>query len=116
MHVIDLEVTKSLFLTLTLLLFHLQRVFDKFQKLDEKINFVATKVVHVGDQLEGVNTPRARAAEALMLMKYFDEFMDDGGLKSQVLTDRSQVELAADIVQKLYLISQEIPSGPRCVF
>ena len=30
---------------------------------------MATKVVHLGDQLEGVNTPRAHAAEALQLMK-----------------------------------------------
>lgn len=70
-------------------------------------------MVHVGDQLEGVNTPRARAHEALKLMKFFDEFMDDAPLKSAVLTDPFQVELAADNIQKLYLIAQEIPSGPR---
>lgn len=31
-----------------------------YKSLDEKINSVATKVVHLGDQLESVNTPRAR--------------------------------------------------------
>ena len=29
-----------------------------YKSLDEKINSVATKVVHLGDQLESVNTPR----------------------------------------------------------
>ena len=29
-----------------------------YKSLDEKINSVATKVVHLGDQLESINTPR----------------------------------------------------------
>ncbi|CAG2256770.1 EXOC5 [Mytilus edulis] len=41
-----------------------QSTYSHFQVLDEKINLVATKVVHLGDQLEGVNNPRAKAVEA----------------------------------------------------
>ena len=59
-----------------------QNAFSRFHELDEKINFVATKVVHLGDQLEGVNTPRARAAEAQRLMTYFSEFYAEEPLKS----------------------------------
>ena len=48
-----------------------------YRSLDEKINSVATKVVHLGDQLESVNIPRSRDEEALKLMKYLDEFLDN---------------------------------------
>ena len=69
----------------------LQVAFDHFKALDERINFVATKVVHLGDQLEGVNTPRTRAVEAQLLMKYFSEFMEDNRTLSHVFTDPFQV-------------------------
>jgi len=69
----------------------LQVAFDHFKALDERINFVATKVVHLGDQLEGVNTPRTRAVEAQLLMKYFSEFMEDNRSLSHVFTDPFQV-------------------------
>ena len=59
--------------------------------MDERINFVATKAVHLGDQLEGVNTPRTRAAEALMLIKYFSEFMSNEQPTSELFTDPNQV-------------------------
>jgi len=90
-----------------------QAAFSHFHELDERINFVATKVVHLGDQLEGVNTPRTRAAEAQRLMKYFAEFMDDKPLQSEIFNDPFQVQPAAEVIQKLYLIAQELPSGPR---
>lgn len=69
----------------------LQTSYSHFQALDERINLVATKVVHLGDQLEGVNTPRARAVEAQRLMNYLDEFMSDEPPKSAVFTDPFQV-------------------------
>ncbi|PSN43859.1 Exocyst complex component 5 [Blattella germanica] len=82
-----------------------------FQELDERINYVATKVIHLGDQLESVNTPRARAVEAQKLMNHFAEFLSPGPLLAEVFTDKTQVDEAADIIQKLHLISQELPSG-----
>uniref|UniRef100_A0A4W3GTP1 Exocyst complex component 5 n=1 Tax=Callorhinchus milii TaxID=7868 RepID=A0A4W3GTP1_CALMI len=85
-----------------------QVAFQHFQELDEHISYVATKVCHLGDQLEGVNTPRQRAVEAQKLMKYFNEFLD-GELKSDVFTNPEKIKEAADIIQKLHLIAQELP-------
>uniref|UniRef100_S4RL40 Exocyst complex component 5 n=1 Tax=Petromyzon marinus TaxID=7757 RepID=S4RL40_PETMA len=85
-----------------------QVAFQHFQELDEHISYVATKVCHLGDQLEGVNTPRQRAVEAQKLMRYFNEFLE-GNLTSEVFTDPSKIQEAADIIQKLHLIAQELP-------
>ncbi|CAO2590681.1 Exocyst complex component 5, partial [Lemmus lemmus] len=85
-----------------------QVAFQHFQELDEHISYVATKVCHLGDQLEGVNTPRQRAVEAQKLMKYFNEFLD-GELKSDVFTNSEKIKEAADVIQKLHLIAQELP-------
>ncbi|KOX77029.1 Exocyst complex component 5, partial [Melipona quadrifasciata] len=83
---------------------------DLFHQLDERINLVATKVLHLGDQLESVNTPRARTVEAQKLMKHFSEFLSPGPLTDPIFTDKSSLDEAADIIQKLHLISQELPS------
>lgn len=64
--------------------------FQHFQELDEHISYVATKVCHLGDQLEGVNTPRQRAVEAQRLMTYFNEFLD-GDLRSDVFKNPDKV-------------------------
>lgn len=90
-----------------------QSLYTDFQTLDEKISYVATKVVHLGDQLEGVNTPRARAVEAQRLMNYLGEFLSDEPLKSPVLVDPYQLHLTADVIQKLHLIALELPLGGR---
>ena len=52
---------------------------------------MATKVVHLGDQLEGVNNPRTRAAEAHLLMKYYQEFFDPNVPQSVLFNDPFQV-------------------------
>ena len=70
----------------------LQTASGLFQELDDRINYVATKVVHLGDQLEGINTPRSRAIEAQELMKYFDEFAN-GKMVSSVFKDHYQVSM-----------------------
>ncbi|KAM8921624.1 exocyst complex component 5 [Pelodytes ibericus] len=85
-----------------------QVAFQHFQELDEHISYVATKVCHLGDQLEGVNTPRQRAVEAQKLMTYFNEFLD-GNLQSDVFNNPEKIKEAADIIQKLHLIAQELP-------
>uniref|UniRef100_A0A3P8QYI2 Exocyst complex component 5 n=1 Tax=Astatotilapia calliptera TaxID=8154 RepID=A0A3P8QYI2_ASTCA len=84
-----------------------QVAFQHFQELDEHISYVATKVCHLGDQLEGVNTPRQRAVEAQRLMTYFNEFLD-GDLRSDVFNNPDKIKEAADIIQKLHLIRQLI--------
>uniref|UniRef100_A0A8C9S261 Exocyst complex component 5 n=1 Tax=Scleropages formosus TaxID=113540 RepID=A0A8C9S261_SCLFO len=85
-----------------------QVAFQHFQELDEHISYVATKVCHLGDQLEGVNTPRQRAVEAQRIMTYFNEFLD-GELRSDVFNNPDKIKEAADIIQKLHLIAQELP-------
>merc|ERR1711992_290723 len=82
-----------------------------YKSLDEKINSVATKVVHLGDQLESVNTPRSRAVEALKLMKHFEEFIDGATSTSPIFTDKTRLHEAADIIQKLHLTAQELPNA-----
>ena len=62
-----------------------------FQELDERINYVATKVIHLGDQLESVNTPRARAVEAQKLMSHFADFMSPSKSLGEIFTDKSKV-------------------------
>ncbi|CAH1394309.1 unnamed protein product [Nezara viridula] len=93
---------------------HLQdknkEAFALFQDLDERINFVATKVIHLGDQLESVNVPRSRAVEAQRLMVYFSEFLSPGPVLASVFSNKEEVFEAADIIQKLHMISQELPS------
>lgn len=64
---------------------------DLFHQLDERINFVATKVLHLGDQLESVNIPRARAVEAQKLMRHFSEFLSPGPLMDPAFTDENMV-------------------------
>lgn len=64
-----------------------------YKSLDEKINSVATKVVHLGDQLESINTPRSRDVEALRLMKHFEEFLGGETALSPVFNDKSRYEI-----------------------
>ena len=59
------------------LLVLLQAAFSQFQHLDGQMNRVAARVVHLGDQLEAVNTPRARAAEAHTLMMHFARYLTE---------------------------------------
>ena len=81
-----------------------------YKSLDEKINSVATKVIHLGDQLESVNTPRSRGCEALKLMRHFEEFLGGETSLSSVFNDKSRLYEAADIIRNLQLIAQELPS------
>ena len=82
-----------------------------YKSLDEKINSVATKVIHLGDQLESVNTPRSRDVEALKLMRHFEEFLGGETSLSSVFNDKSRLYEAADIIRNLQLIAQELPSS-----
>lgn len=69
-----------------------QNTMALFQELDSRINYVATKVIHLGDQLESVNIPRSRAAEAQKLMKYFKDFHISGTLLDDIFVDKSKVK------------------------
>ncbi|TMS39592.1 hypothetical protein L596_006090 [Steinernema carpocapsae] len=84
------------------------KVLDKLRQLDGTMQGVSTKVVHLGDQLESVHAPRARAYDALQLMKHFDEFLADQPLSSDIFTDPDRLLESAEMIQKLYSISQEL--------
>ena len=62
----------------------------KFQDLDDRINSVATKVVHLGDQLENISVPRQRVQETEQTMKFFDDF-HSGKELSPVFNDPAKV-------------------------
>lgn len=84
-----------------------------YEQLDGRLYTVAAKVVYLGDQLEGVNTPRARAVEAQKLMQHFAEFLSPGPFNPLVINDPAQLYEEADVIQKLHLIAQELPVGGK---
>lgn len=87
-----------------------KQTIGNFHELDGKINHIAAKVLHLGDQLDSVNGPRSRVVEAQRLMTHLSEFLTTGPLTSSLFTDSRRIDEAADVIQKLYLISQDLPS------
>ncbi|XP_017143854.1 exocyst complex component 5 [Drosophila miranda] len=89
-----------------------QTAIDWFGQLDEKINSVAGKIMHLGEQLENVNTPRSRSVEAQKLLNFMSEFLAAGPvIVNDIFTDAARLSEAADVIQKLYAISQDLPPG-----
>lgn len=86
-----------------------KQAMDTFQELDGKINHVATKVLHLGDQLDSVNGPRSRVVDALKIMSHLSEFLSNEPVSSAIFTNCEFIDEAADMIQKLYLISQDLP-------
>ncbi|KAL3122895.1 hypothetical protein niasHT_010295 [Heterodera trifolii] len=81
---------------------------DQLKQLDLTMQTVAARVVHLGDQLESVHEPRARAFEALQLMRHFDEFLADQPLNSALFTDPDRLLESAEVIAKLASIAQEL--------
>ena len=79
------------FIGCCLLLVQLQEAFNEFQGLEDRITYVATKVVHLGDQLESSNNRRVRAIEAQNLMKILAEFEHKAKPSLPVFTDPARV-------------------------
>lgn len=86
-----------------------------FHSMDNRLDTVANKVHHLGQQLEHINQPRSRAAEAYKLLKQFGEFLDANHkpcLTYSASSKRTFFE-DADVIHKLYLISQELPKTDK---
>ena len=83
----------------------------KFQDLDDRINSVATKVVHLGDQLENINIPRQRLQETQQVMKYFDEFHDDKKDLSPIFNQPDKLHEAAALICQLHMVADELPKA-----
>lgn len=81
-----------------------------FHQLDEKINSVAGKIIHLGEQLENVNTPRSRTVEAQRLLNHMREFLIRGPIVNDLFSDKTRLYEAADVIQKLYTIAQDLPA------
>lgn len=86
-----------------------QEAFTEFQTLEDRITYVSTKVVHLGDQLESSNNRRMRSMEAQNLMKYLTEFEAKSKPLLPVFTDSSKKMEAADLVFKLHTLVGELP-------
>ena len=59
--------------------------------LEERITYVATKVVHLGDQLESLNGYMQRDLEAQDVMKHVAEFEQKAKPSVGIFTDPSRV-------------------------
>lgn len=78
--------------------------------LGERVSRVATKIVHVGDQLETIHAKRLRAEEAEMLMKHFHAFeMSDDLLPPFDDITLDNLPEAAEIIRQLQAIAVELP-------
>eukprot|EP00048_Salpingoeca_helianthica_P017199 m.236011 g.236011 ORF g.236011 m.236011 type:complete len:706 (-) comp20395_c0_seq1:75-2192(-) len=90
----------------------MQAAFSSLQSLSTRISQVSTKTVHVGDQLEAVSTRRRRATEAAEIMRHFAELdREGGGLLPPLDRIDANIHQAADIIQKLKYIADEMPPG-----
>eukprot|EP00051_Salpingoeca_urceolata_P018450 m.258867 g.258867 ORF g.258867 m.258867 type:complete len:724 (-) comp19199_c1_seq1:35-2206(-) len=86
--------------------------FECLEELRDSITEVATKIVHVGDQLEGANAKRSRSVGASRLMKHFEAFMEDDADLLPPFDDleNSNLHDAADLIQKLQFVVSELPA------
>ena len=75
----------------------IQDAFNEFQELEDRITYVARKVVHLGDQLEASNSHRSRDAEAERLMEIMMEFKLKSKSSQPEFTDPTKV---CDIISR----------------
>ena len=68
-----------------------QDAFSEFQILEDRITYVARKVVHLGDQLDASNNYRNRDMEAKDLMEIMTEFGTKAKLSRPEFTDPTRV-------------------------
>lgn len=83
---------------------------DILTGLSGRINAVMNKIVPIGIQLEQLNTRRCRTAEAQKLMTYFSAFIENETVFLDIAKDTKNIDEIANIIQKLHIIAQELPS------
>lgn len=88
---------------------------SNFHSMDNRLDIVANKVHHLGQQLELINKPRSKAAENYKLLKQFGEFLDStyNPTVSFSVSNKKAFFEDADVIHKLYLISQELPKTKK---
>eukprot|EP00731_Ephydatia_muelleri_P028356 Em0019g1229a len=86
---------------------------SEFQVLEDRITYVATKVVHLGDQLETLNSCMLRDLEAQDVMKHVAEFEQKAKPTVGVFTDPSRRLQAAELISKLNNLAVELPKTTK---
>lgn len=86
-----------------------------FHAMDNRLETVASRVHHLGQKLETINKPRSRAAESYKLLKQFGEFLDASHrpIISFSANNKKTFFEDADVIHKLYVISQELPKTEK---
>lgn len=88
---------------------------NNFHSMDKRLDQVADKVHSLGQQLEVINRPRSKAAEAHKLLRQFSDFLDmsyDPNVNYSPASKRAFFE-DADVIHKLFLISKELPKTDK---
>ncbi|CAF4911660.1 unnamed protein product [Pieris macdunnoughi] len=80
-----------------------------FSALDERMSRCGGRALDVGEKLGAARAPRARAAAARDLLSHLANFLSPGPVLSDLFSDSNKLNEAADVIQKLYTIAQELP-------
>ncbi|XP_069360823.1 exocyst complex component 5 [Maniola hyperantus] len=80
-----------------------------FSSLDERMSRCGGRALDVGEKLGAARAPRARAAAARDLLSHLANFLSPGPMLSDLFNDPNKLNEAADVIQKLYTIAQELP-------
>ncbi|XP_038206975.1 exocyst complex component 5 [Zerene cesonia] len=80
-----------------------------FSTLDERMSRCGGRALDVGEKLGAARAPRARAAAARDLLSHLANFLSPGPVLSDLFSDPNKLNEAADVIQKLYTIAQELP-------
>ncbi|XP_072929894.1 exocyst complex component 5 [Epargyreus clarus] len=80
-----------------------------FSSLDERMSRCGGRALDVAEKLGAARAPRARAAAARDLLSHLANFLSPGPVLSDLFNDPNKLNEAADVIQKLYTIAQELP-------
>ncbi|XP_059053207.1 exocyst complex component 5 [Achroia grisella] len=80
-----------------------------FSTLDERMSRCGGRALDVGEKLGAARAPRARAAAARDLLSHLAHFLNPRPVLTDIFTDPSKLHEAADVIQKLHTIAQELP-------
>ncbi|KAI5643086.1 exocyst complex component sec10 domain-containing protein [Phthorimaea operculella] len=80
-----------------------------FSSLDERMSRCGGRALDVGEKLGAARAPRARAAAARDLLSHLAHFLSPGPVVTELFNDPNRLNEAADVIQKLHTIAQELP-------
>ncbi|CAH2233711.1 jg20335 [Pararge aegeria aegeria] len=87
----------------------LKHCVNVFSSLDERMSRCGGRALDVGEKLGAARAPRARAAAARDLLSHLANFLSPGPVVSDLFNDPNKLNEAADVIQKLFTIAQELP-------